>query len=77
MCVVDVVSEEQTDMLIEISFILLLQKKKQIKYANRKLEAKNNWHFSLFFFLAECLKSLILKIAAVYFPLATLIILVT
>lgn len=51
MCVVDVVSEEQTDMLIEISFILLLQKKKQIKYANRKLEAKNNWHFSLFFFL--------------------------
>lgn len=41
---------------------------------NWKLRIIDIFHY--FFFLAECLKSLILKIAAVYFPLATLIILV-
>lgn len=43
---------------------------------NWKLRIIDIFHY-FFFFLAECLKSLILKIAAVYFPLATLIILVT
>lgn len=42
---------------------------------NWKLRIIDIFHYC--FFLAECLKSLILKIAAVYFPLATLIILVT